>query len=370
MKVESVEVIPYALGFSDPYVTSKGELGQREMVLLRIRTEDGLVAYGEGVPMSLRGGPDLLKVVKKLHRTSFRIARTDLSSLTGDEPLEAAVSVCIALLAGKRLPGAAKAAVETAIFDLAAKAHGIPMWKLLGADEAKPVECNATLTSGFPADVAAQAQDWANDGFTTFKLKVGAGNDVAQIEAVRMKLGSEAKIRLDANGSWSADEAIAILGEVEKFDIELVEQPVGSLRDLAKVRAAVSMPIAADESVSGSKEAVKAVAAGACDYATVKLSKTGGMGAASGIAREIPSYVSSALDGPIGIAAAAHMTQAIYRKAPDPRLAHGLATQRLFDASPASTECRLEGNLLHLPEGPGLGVEIDETALDHLRLDQ
>jgi L-alanine-DL-glutamate epimerase-like enolase superfamily enzyme len=109
---------------------------------------------------------------------------------------------------------------------------------------------------------------------------------------------------------------------------------------------------------------------GACGLAGVKLSKVGGPEAAIEIAEVLPSFVSSALDGPVGIAAAAQVAQTLREASgsDDPGLAHGLATQRLFASTIASTECELRGGMLHLPEGPGLGVEIDEAALDAHRL--
>jgi L-alanine-DL-glutamate epimerase-like enolase superfamily enzyme len=84
----------------------------------------------------------------------------------------------------------------------------------------------------------------------------------------------------------------------------------------------------------------------------------------------LPAYVSSALDGPVGIAAAAQVAQTLRAAAPAGAidLAHGLATQRLFSATVAATECELRDGMLHLPSGPGLGVEIDERALDQHRL--
>jgi L-alanine-DL-glutamate epimerase-like enolase superfamily enzyme len=75
-----------------------------------------------------------------------------------------------------------------------------------------------------------------------------------------------------------------------------------------------------------------------------------------------------ALHGPVGIAAAAHLCQVLRPAAPWAGLAHGLATQLLFKDTIASVQCDLRGNLLHLPEGPGLGVEIDDAALERLRL--
>jgi L-alanine-DL-glutamate epimerase-like enolase superfamily enzyme len=128
------------------------------------------------------------------------------------------------------------------------------------------------------------------------------------------------------------------------------------------------MAIAADESVTSAKEAGRAVRAGACAMATVKLAKVGGIGEANGIAAELPIYLSSALDGPLGISAAAHAAQALRFEGAAAGLAHGLATQLLFSDTVATRESRLDGDLLTPPEGPGLGVELDEDALERLRI--
>jgi L-alanine-DL-glutamate epimerase-like enolase superfamily enzyme len=97
----------------------------------------------------------------------------------------------------------------------------------------------------------------------------------------------------------------------------------------------------------------------------------GGPEAAIEIAEVLPAYLSSALDGPVGIAAAAQVAATLGEAAEGagPGLAHGLATQRLFASTVASAECELRGDMLYPPPGPGLGVEIDEAALDAHRLD-
>ena len=88
------------------------------------------------------------------------------------------------------------------------------------------------------------------------------------------------------------------------------------------------------------------------------------------IAEVLPAYLSSALDGPVGIAAAAQVAPALAESPgpPSEPLAHGLATQRLFAATIAAVECELRDGMLHPPAGPGLGVEIDEDALQAHRL--
>jgi muconate cycloisomerase len=155
---------------------------------------------------------------------------------------------------------------------------------------------------------------------------------------------------------------------MERHGIELAEQPAADLEDLAVVHNQTAIPIAADESVNSADDARRATELGACQLATVKLAKVGGITPARGIAGELPVYLSSALDGPVGIAAAAHLAQVLRPAAPWAALAHGLATQLLFADTIASVECDLRGDLLHLPQGPGLGVEIDEAALERNRI--
>jgi L-alanine-DL-glutamate epimerase-like enolase superfamily enzyme len=368
MRVTEVELVPYALPFAEPYTSASGTLERREMLLVRLKTDSELEGLGEAVALSLRRGADLGAIERALLRASRRFRRADLSDFSGSEPLRAAVDAFIHVAAGRRLPGPAKAAYEMAIFDLAGKASGKPLWRLLGATDAAPVRCNATLIAADPGRVAADAERWAARGFTTFKLKLGAGDDVAQVRAVREALGPEARIRLDANGAWSVGEALGVLRLVEPLDVELVEQPVADLRELAEVSGATSIPVAADESVERGKDAQRAAAAGACELATVKLAKVGGIGEANGISGHLPIYLSSALDGPLGIAAAAHAAQALRFEGAAAGLAHGLATQLLFSATIAARESSLEGDLLRPPPGPGLGVELDDDALAAHRL--
>jgi o-succinylbenzoate synthase len=368
MQVTAVELVPYALPFERPYVTARGTLERRELLLVRLQTDEELEGLGEAVPLSLRGGSDLASVARAVGKVSRRFRRSDLSDFAGPEPFMAAIDVFIHVAAGRRLPAPAKAALEMAILDLAGKASGRPLHSLLGADEAKPVECNATLVAGAPTEVAAEAERWAGRGFTTFKLKLGAGDDVAQVRAVREALGPEARIRVDANGAWDAEEALGVLRILEPLGIELAEQPVSDMGEMASVTRESPIPVAADESVTSGKEARRAKERAACDLATVKLSKVGGIGEANGIAAHLPIYLSSSLDGPLGIAAAGHAAQALSFEGAAAGLAHGLATQLLFSETVAATACDVADGELRLPPGPGLGVEIDPDALEAHRI--
>jgi o-succinylbenzoate synthase len=338
MRLASVEVIPYALPFREPYVTVRGRLEQREMVLLRLRDADGRVGLGEAVPLSMRGGVSLERVVRELE---------EFGQSPGEWSLYSAPARC---------------AISTALFDLQGK----------GEEDREPraTPCNATLVAGEPAAVAEDALRWAAEGYSTFKVKVGTGEDAAVVSAVREALGPEAQIRLDANASWEVDTAREILGELEPFGIQLVEQPVATIEEATQLASLTAIPLAGDESIETAEDAAQAVESDSFRLTGVKLSKVGGPDPAREIAEKLPAYLSSALDGPVGIAMAARVAAEI-QDAPWPATgerAHGLATQRLFAETIASVECELRGGMLHAPSGPGLGVEIDDDALDAHRL--
>lgn len=353
MRIASVEVVPYSLPFREPYVTATGTLTRREMVLLRLRDDEGLVGLGEAVPLSLRGGATLVQVVDELGRLG------ELEAL--DEAIVGEGSLA--------LSAPSRCAALTALLDLRGKRAGVGKIANAGSN---PVRCNATLVAGDPASVVSSAERWAAAGFSTFKLKLGAGDDAAQVRAVREALGPRARIRVDVNAAWDVDTAKRTLAEIEPYEIELVEQPVETLEEAMEIARSTSIPIAGDESIETRVDAERAAAMEACRMTGVKLSKVGGPEEAIAIAEVLPAYISSALDGPVGIAAAAQVA-ATLGEADDggPGLAHGLATQRLFASTVASVECELKGDMLHLPPGPGpgLGVEIDEAALERHRLD-
>jgi L-Ala-D/L-Glu epimerase len=354
MRLEELEVIRYSLPFAEPYVTARGELRERDLVLVRVRGE-GLEGLGETAALSLRGGPDTEQIAREIEEICWPV-------LTEGDFDPGRIWSGIARCRGRRASAQALAAVDIALHDIAAKAAGDPLWRFLGAESARPVRCNATLPAANPTALRGMAERWAADGFRTFKLKVGMAGDTTHVKTVREAVGPEALIRLDANASWTVADAAKVLPALARLEIELVEQPVGTLQQMADLRGRSQVRLAADESVTSPRDARDAVELGACEMATVKLAKVGGIGAGLEIAGEIPAYLSSALEGPVGIAAAAHAFQALAGGPGDAGVAHGLATERLFSQS-IGTGTKADGDELHLDESPGLGVELDEDAL-------
>jgi L-alanine-DL-glutamate epimerase-like enolase superfamily enzyme len=360
MRPESLDVVPYSLPFREPYITARGELHERKLILVRIRG-GGLEGLGETASLTLRGGPGIEAIAAEIRERCW-------PGLLEGEIDPNRIWSAIARCRNRGASAQAVAAVDIALHDLVGKASGDPVWRLLGAQGAAPVNCNATLPAANPAETRSLAEDWAAEGFRTFKLKVGLAGDVTQVATVRQTLGEAIEIRVDANGAWSLDDAAERLEALARHRIELAEQPVGTFEQMVDLRRRVEVRIAADESLVSPFDARRAKELGACDVAAVKVAKVGGLGAALEIAETMQSYLSSSLEGPVGITAAAHAAAALRYRGGDAGVAHGLATERLFSAT-IGQGAPAKADQLLLDDRPGLGVEIDEDALAARRLD-
>jgi L-alanine-DL-glutamate epimerase-like enolase superfamily enzyme len=169
-------------------------------------------------------------------------------------------------------------------------------------------------------------------------------------------------LRLDANGAWDEATAIDTIRALESLDIELIEQPVPDTEALARVREAVTMRIAADESVSDFAGAGRAIHA--ADIIVLKPMRLGGPTVARYLAQYangsgLDAFVTSTIDTGIGTAMALQVAAAL----PDARLAHGLATASLMESDLLVTPLRVERGVMHLPTAPGLGVDLDPAAV-------
>ncbi len=216
------------------------------------------------------------------------------------------------------------------------------------AEEAMDGDWPAPLRSSVPVNVTVPAvgPERAHEivlagGCRTAKVKVAepgqtTADDEARVEAVRDALGPGGHVRVDANGGWSVDDAVAAIGRLDRAagGLEYVEQPVASVEDLARVRRRVGVPVAADESIRRAEDPYRVRDLEAADIAVLKVQPLGGVRACLEIAERIglPVVVSSALETSVGIAAGVALAAAL------PSLPHacGLATVQLLTADVVS----------------------------------
>ncbi|MGA9345220.1 MAG: o-succinylbenzoate synthase [Nocardioidaceae bacterium] len=227
------------------------------------------------------------------------------------------------------------------------------------------ISVNCTVPAVEPDQ--ARAIVLAPHGCRTAKVKVAeAGQsldaDVGRVAAVRDALGPGGRVRVDANGGWSVDEAVHAIGVLAAFDLEYVEQPVATVEDLALVRRRVDVPIAADESIRRAADPARVKQLGAADLAVLKVQPLGGVPASLRLAEEIamPVVVSSALESSVGIAAGVALAAAL----PELPYACGLATTSMFTADVVASSVRPVDGQLDVRR-----VDPDPDAVDAVRAD-
>jgi O-succinylbenzoate synthase len=172
------------------------------------------------------------------------------------------------------------------------------------------IPVNVTVPAVGPEDAFRLV---ASSACSTAKVKVGVGDDVARVEAVRDALGPSGRIRIDVNGGWDVDAAAQKIGILDRFGLEYVEQPVATLEEMAGLRRLVDVPIAADESVRTAYDPVALDLRDAADVVVLKVAPLGGVRRALEVAEAcgVPAVVSSALETSVGMAAEVALAAAL-----------------------------------------------------------
>ena len=332
----TVVVEARTLRFRRPVATAFGAL--RERTILELSVDGG---RGEAAPLEPYDGVPLRRVREALEAYVPILER--VGELEGSAILDACRSIA-------EIPQAL-AAVDLALWDRAGRREGRPVAELLTDAPAREVPVNAVIGAEDRAGAASAAAEAVRSGFGCLKLKVGIGDDAGRVAAVRAVAGPAVELRLDANGAWSVEQAIASIEALAPAGLELVEEPVHGVHALRQVRRAVPTRIAMDETAAEPGALMSAAADAVC----LKLSRCGGISgllAAAELVRATGAepYVASTFDGPLGIAAAVHAAAAL-----SPLPACGLATLALFEGEAAASLAVVDGAIT-VPEGPGLGV--------------
>jgi o-succinylbenzoate synthase len=354
MKIARVALTRVRFRLRTPIATARGPIDIREGALLALTGDSGLVGHGESLPLAgfSEESPDqTFETLSGLARVLIGREIEDLDRLLD--------------LVEELAPDApaARAAVDVALFDLAARVQGIAAAAMLALPE-RPrarIEVNALVYAEQPEMIAREASAAAAEGYRTVKIKVGAlalELDEARVAAVRDAVGSEARIRLDANGGWKEREAEVASARLAPYRIELLEQPVEArdLSGLARLSAGSAIPIAADEALAGGHAIDEIFARDAASVLVLKPAALGGLRASQRIAARAHAagwgvVVTSSLDSAVGLAAALQLAAAL----PGPHLAAGLATGALLDQDLAKAPSPIDG-ALSVPDEPGIGV--------------
>jgi len=378
MKITSIECIPVSLPFAKPIVMSGGVEACSDVVVVKMHTDDGIVGIAEsGGTSPWYQGESQDSIMHNINNVFGP------EILLGEDPFN--IEKIVARMdKAARGNNQAKAVLDYALHDIMGKALGVPVYKLLGGLSNEKIPLGFVMSSGTAEEVSAEGVKLLKAGFHCLKLKVGAQSaedDIETIGALREAVGPDTRILIDANGGWDYSQALHILRKLEEYDIFEAEQPVPwwDMDGLARLRSKVNIPIYADEAVTELNDLIKIVEKDAADGLFIKIAKAGGIlkaqkWAAIARAADLPLMCGCMIDSGIGTAASAHFLAANEWMG---KVEHGtIGPLHLYDiydtvSTPIENDLavnvpRFENGYLYPPEGPGLGVELNEAVIPGL----
>ena len=358
MKITSIEIYRLSIPM-EPFVIATGTMDYAQNTYIQVLTDSGLVGVGEcsAFPM----------IVGETQNTCIAVAQDFAKIWKGKDPLalEERLAELNLYIAGN---ATIKSAFDMALYDLAAKHAGLPLYKFLKG-ERREIMTDITLGIDTPEAMAAKALVLKDGGAFALKVKLGKApqDDIARIKAIRKAVGFDIPIRIDANQGWSFEGALEALKGLEPYKIQFCEQPMRSYNDgfLTELRMQTVIPIMADESVYDQHDAERLCKADACDYINIKFSKSSGIHEAlaiQAVAQEyqIPCMIGGMLESRLALAAKVHF-------------AYAAPNVKFFDLDtcmvghledPVLGGVAYKGYHVTVSDEPGIGAAIKQEFLD------
>jgi len=350
LTIEGLRARAIDVAMERPVQTSGGEIRSAPLVLIDLKTREGVV--GRSYVWSYT--PLALEPLRRLTENLGTILEGDaLAPLEIDRKLQG----MFRLLGPQGLTGIAASGIDMAAWDALARAHGLPLVELLGG-ERKSVPAYGSLRSMRPESVVEEAQELSGMGFDAYKVKIGHGDIGADLEAIGALRGviGEAKLAVDYNQSLSVTGALERVRNLDKEGLWWIEEPTraNDFAGHARIAEEARTPVCIGENWWGSHDLAKSLEANACDYGMPDAMKIGGV---TGWLR------AAALAEPPGLPLVSHIFPEVsaHLLAASPT---ANALEYLDTAAPILKEpIRIEDGHALVPEGPGTGLEWDEDAV-------
>lgn len=368
VKIERVEVFGVAMPLVGEYKNAYLSKSLVKAAVVRITATGGLTGCGSIEPTpgySKESTEDNLRVLES--RLAPLVTGLDPTNVHGIlETVEPAVAGHLD----------AKAAIEMACVDLAARLAGVSVHTYLGGAVKERLLFNAWIGILPPDEAARETLQWKEQGFRSAKVKVGGDirADRDRVTAIREAVGPDFQLRIDANAGYDADTSIELARMVAPYNLQLFEQPVPDhdLAGMARVRreaSALGISIMADESVLDHASLIRIIKADAADIVKVKVMKQGGVLTTR---RMIATAEAAGIRCVVGhgFGLGPHTMAEIMVAATSANVLDGLeCVGPLKTQDDVVTEkLDLSGGSLALPGGPGLGVSLDDAKLAKYRL--
>ncbi len=355
MKITGVAATIVNIARSRDLATAYGVSTTTNTVVVQVGTDEGITGIGQTVAPAPWGG-DAVEVVKR------HIDRYLAPAIMGEDPFN------IEGLHGRMFQALrsavnARTALDFALWDIKGKALGVPVYQLLGGAVMPGALCHGFVEREEPQAMAARIEELAADGWTWFKTKIGFGvaEDLLWYSRLRELVADPIVFQLDGNTGYTLGEAVQSLTQLERLGgVALFEQPVEHLDEMAHLATRLSTPLQADESTGGGPRSVFEIARErAAHVLHFKIHRYGGLlpsARMAAIAEAAGLGISVAPYFDIVAAAAAHLATAT----PVAKWPAGFSD---MTDSILAEPYEPDGVILKAPDGPGLGVQIDEDKL-------
>jgi L-Ala-D/L-Glu epimerase len=362
MHITRIELYRAAMPLKSPFKIALGVTTVSQSLFACVHTNTGHIGIGEGNIFP--------PVVGETADSVWAVAPYLAQSLIGTDPLDIEGR---ANQMARALPHntTTRSAFEIALWDILGKTANLPLFAVLGGRQRTVITDN-TVGIDMPPVMAERAVEFKARGFEVIKVKLGTDlhTDLLRMRAIRAAVGPDFPIRIDANQGWSRTVAKAALAALETDHPVLVEQPLDrrDIEGLAELRRGTRIPLMADESLFDEHDALRLVAAKACDYFNIKLAKSAGISTALrinaiGEASGIPCMIGCMTDAGISISAAVHLMSA----------RENICFADLDGADMLAID-PIKGGFVYEPGGrltpktlPGLGVDLDPAYLAGLQ---
>jgi L-alanine-DL-glutamate epimerase-like enolase superfamily enzyme len=371
VKITRVETIPVRMPMRTPFKISSGAARPyAEVLIVRLHTDQGLVGIGETQAWRRQGSSETLTTLTSVIQDFFTpllIGQSPFSLPSILEHMEEAIYKSLY----------AQAAVADALYDLQGRILGVPVYQLLGGQyRDRLAGCAVLSIKPSLEETLAGAQAYYDKGYRSFTVKIGVDpkDDERNVRALRERLGSDVIIRVDANAGMEFDGALALLKKLEPYDLDAAEQmlPLWDVDGMAELARRVTMPLMADECVATDHDLINVIKKRAATVMQSKVAKNGGLwrmrklwcvGSAAGM-RIFPGNHPSTS---IATSSVLHLAASW----PGPLLEGPFNVGlNLFDGDIVTEPLRMDGPNVHLNDGPGWGLTLDEDRIRHLRVDK
>ncbi|HEV2764009.1 MAG TPA: o-succinylbenzoate synthase [Pyrinomonadaceae bacterium] len=361
MRITHIELREIRLSLVHFFETSFGRTTERRIALVRVADADGAEGWGE---CTAGEGPFYSE---EWIEGAWVVLRDYLAPMTLGREVENASQVwgLMKQVRGNRM---AKAAIETAAWDLEARKLGVPLWRHLGGVR-EEVACGVSI--GIQDSVEALLEKIERElaaGYQRIKIKIKPGWDVGVVARVRERF-PDIQLMVDANSAYTLDDA-PLFRELDEYRLLMAEQPLAydDREDHAKLQRQIATPVCLDESVRSAEDARKAIESGACRVVNVKLGRVGGHAEARRVERVcreagVPVWCGGMLESGVGRAHNIAMSTLEGFTLPGDVSASSRYWEEDIIEPPVTVTPR---GTIPAPQGPGLGFEIKSARVEHL----